>query len=86
MNNKVKELVEWVAKLLIWMPDNEMKRSIGTDLAKQILSHPDLALIVKGYEETVTLTWVGNAKNPLPSNCKVAIVIPLVEALKEISK
>ena len=80
MNNKVEELVEWVARLITgepsqiqdekgsWIDDplHEMDVSSNIELAKQILSHPDLALIDRGNDNQA---WV---------------VIPLAEALKEI--
>jgi len=53
MNNKVEELVEWVAKqigLTLYKSDNweeypEKSKRLFRIGAKQILSHPDLALI-----------------------------------------
>ncbi|KKN12661.1 hypothetical protein LCGC14_1014110 [marine sediment metagenome] len=74
--NKVDELVKRVAKISIWMPEGEMKRTVGTDVAKQILSHPDLALIDRNAKPVVMpsgrLSWK-----------TFYHVIPLAEALKE---
>ena len=57
-NKELIELeVERVGKISIWMPRGEIKRTIGTDIAKQILLGHNLAIIKKckcggeGYED-----------------------------------
>ena len=81
MDKKVSELVEWAARKVNqkakyydgtgvgWdnLTDNE--RNIAIDEAKQILSHPDLALI---YEDTFTAAAIQRGS-----------IIPLAEALEE---
>ena len=83
MNNKVKELVEWVAKQIVkgmkeamgfghykdehWELMKDYEKQPYLEIAKQILSHPDLTLIVP---------WKSSEGKPHR-------VIPLAEALKE---
>ena len=85
MNKQVEELVEWVANGI----EVNMCRACGCTgeecegctwlidakgLARQILSHPDLALITTTY-----ITYP-------ESGAKMAKVIPLASALKEVEK
>jgi len=84
MNKKVDELVEWVAREIfsICCPgyefhDEEMYRGF----AKQILSHPDLALIDKTAQ--FIKTDEGNGYYLTSEPMHLLPVIPLAEALKE---
>ncbi len=78
MNKKVEELVEWVAKRLFkddlhptsqieyeykWAKLNERETNYWLKKAKQILSHPDLALIDRVAVEKIPLP---NWENPQP--------------------
>ncbi len=73
--NKVDELVEWVA-MEIYHAENEGRLPDYKELAKQILSHPDLALIDRNAKPVVMpsgrLSWK-----------TFYHIIPLAEALKE---
>ncbi len=86
MNDKVNELVEWVSDIIREATNEraiEGNRYCGLDnrFAKQILSHPDLALIdkeaplIKVDEDYSCYLHSGNRE--------LLLVIPLAEALKE---
>jgi len=84
MNDKVKELVEWVAKEhgenMFKDPFyceyvTEHDRESCRKWARQILSHPDLALIVKHQE-----SWYFNGEEVVHETIEY---IPLAPELKE---
>ncbi len=92
MQDKVTELAEWVAKTIL--EADIYRRPLPTsnwqDVAKQILSHPDLALIDRGKELPLPRSPISIDPHPdyyvaqqdmLGENYKP--VIPLAEALKE---
>jgi len=84
MNNKVGELVEWVAKglryeikkgTISWELLDDGARAYWQHLAKVVLSHPDLALIDRG-KTPCHIVLLGDDATYYP-------IIPLAEALKE---
>lgn len=81
MDDKVKELVEWVAAKLSGFKDWEGAREHIKEgwraKAKQILSHPDLALMLNPQY----IDWKAEPEKVKLST--LALVFPLAEALKE---
>ena len=88
MNKQVEELVEWVADILIkynqsHCPDNsseqqcaDLKSCCSICWTKHILSHKDLALVIKPQY----IDW--NTDLELAKQSILALVIPLAEALE----
>ena len=87
MNNKVEELVEWVARQLPtgasplasknWDEIGAVSKEIWQRKARLILSHPDLALIDRRNYNAFN-------KHEVPKGAELAMIVPLAEALKEI--
>lgn len=95
MNDKVEELVRWVAEIILRhesdctineLRQHEAKLGDGfyqkmidglIDSAKQILSHPDLALILKPQY----VNWETELEKAKQS--KLALVYPLAKLIKE---
>ena len=85
---KVKELVEWVARTFwqedsgnsdVWFEFEDNYKKI----AKQILSHPDLALIVRDLERVVEIKLL----EELPEHqqdVEIAFITPLAKVIKEL--
>jgi len=71
MRNKVEELVEWVSSKILEYDGRGHPSSVKYgDVAKQILSHPDLALIDRDNPPTCM-------------DCTGVPIIPLAEELKK---
>ncbi len=98
INNKVEELVEWVASLsyskvvggatlLQFRKLNKGTKTSHIEFANKILSHPDLVLI--DAEKLITnlkLIATGTFKKKSDYPSIVECIIPLAEAIKELSK
>jgi len=87
MDDKVKELVEWVKNILEQRYGSEIYDEYNDEVAEELLSHPDLALIVRGKpkcwycKEPVEVLVVHDCGYSVSESFKP--VIPLAEALKE---
>ncbi len=97
MDDKVKELVEWVAEIIRYADTSENPVLIPDSLredylkaAKQILSHPDLALIDRSKKYPLYNTSgdvyqvLQRGQNDMIGMGFKYAVIPLAEALEEV--
>jgi len=75
MNNKVEELMEWVSRKILEYDGRKPGVRYGT-IAREILSHPDLALIDRRNYNAFN-------KHEVPRGAELAMIVPLAEALKE---
>ncbi|KKL98709.1 hypothetical protein LCGC14_1821740 [marine sediment metagenome] len=86
--DKIEELVEWVAGRMRerdmhavgytnYVEDGKNTEGLDLELAKEILSHPDLALIDRRNYNAFN-------KAEVPKLAELAMIVPLAEALKEV--